>query len=147
MNETTTGIVQVAGRNKFGSYLKVNDAFFNAGKSLKFDLATLQKGQAVTFQNNGKYINSIEVSGEGAVHVPTHTATAPSLAPSTNKNVEIARSTAVKAVLGSPMIAQMYKTKDVSEAVSDTKLIIESFTNYIVTGSWVSIDEKETVNA
>ena len=129
-----TGIVEAAGKNKFGAWVKIGGEFKNSGKGLTFDLATLSKGDSVDFEGTGKYINSIKVTGTGAV-VPQSSGSK-SGGFDVNKSAEIARSTAVKSVLGSPAFAQAYAKKDISETMNDAKLLIAEFAAYIINGTF-----------
>jgi len=135
----SNGVVQVAGKNKYGAYVKIGDNFFNSGKGLTFDLSSLTKGDAVEFEANGKYINKISVTGKSEVPVSSGFK---SSVTTSDKSAEIARSTAVKSVLGSPAIAQAYAKKDISETIQDSKLLIEEFTKYILTGTFKVADDE-----
>jgi hypothetical protein len=131
-----TGVIEAAGKNKFGAWIKIGGEFKNSGKGLSFDLSTLNKGDSVEFEGTGKYINSIKVVGTGAP-VPQSSGTK-SGGFDVNKSAEIARSTAVKSVLGSPAFAQAYAKKDISETMSDAKLLIKEFSDYIISGSFTA---------
>lgn len=131
-----TAVVEGAGRNKFGAWVKIGGEFKNAGKGLTFDLSTLKKGDEITFDGSGKYINSVAVTGTG-VSVPQSTNSNSFVAGPANdkKALEIGRSVAVKAVLDSPIMAELLKTNDIAVAVAESKAIMEMYAQYIATGT------------
>lgn len=138
---STTAVVEGAGVSKFGPWIMVHGKYLNPSKFAKIDLSVVKKGDTIEFDADGKYIKSFKVLGEGA-SFPTASGPAYSAGPSvpSNKDEQIARSTAVKSVLGSVLLNEQFKTKDISEVVADCKAIIEEMTRYILTGSFV---EKE----
>lgn len=130
-----TAIVEGAGRNKFGAWVKINGEFKNSGKGLTFDLGTLSKGDAISFEGTGKYINSITVTGKGEVPTSTNSNSLVATPPNPGKALEIARSVAVKAVLDSSIMDDLIKNSDLSQAVVESKAIMEIYAQYIATGT------------
>ena len=136
---TNTAVVDGVGVSKFGPWLKVqgHEGYLNPSKFAKLDMTNIKKGDTVQYEADGKYIKSIKVLGEGAV-LPSGETVKPFVqGPPSNKDEQIARSTAVKSVMGSTVLLEQFKTKDISEVVADSKAIIEEMTRYILTGSFV----------
>lgn len=132
-----TGVVEGAGTSKFGPWLKLSgvEGYLNPSKFAKVDLSQATKGSTIEVDVDGKYIKSLKVLGAGAPP-ESHQGGGSQSAPS-NKDEQIARSTAVKSVFGSPILAQVLGSKDISEVCADAKAIVEEMTRYILTGSFV----------
>jgi len=139
-----TAVIEGAGVSKFGAWVKIGGGYMNPSKFNKdgaflSTFGALKKGDQVSYESDGKYIKSITVVGQGhAVEGNTNAAYGPVSSTPSNKDEQIARSTAIKAVLGSPLVNGLLHDKDISEAVSDSKALIEEMTRYILTGSFVA---------
>lgn len=134
-----TGVVEGAGTSKFGPWIKLSgvEGYLNPSKFAKPDFSVATKGSTIEVDVDGKYVKSLKLIGAGAPPEnqggsQSHGSSAPS-----NKDEQIARSTAVKSVLGSPLLADALKNKDISEMIADAKAIVEEMTRYILTGSFV----------
>lgn len=150
MGATATIVGVVEGKSAFG--IKVNGKWYNPNKfaSPKPDFSGVSKGVTVTMEVSGdKYISSLSVDGSAAPSTMT-TATTPAIAPMTRhsyKNAdreEIARSTAVKAVLGSTVLHSVFEAEaDKTKVAVECRKLINEVTNYILTGDWHETIVKE----
>lgn len=99
-------------------------------------IAGLRRGdtiEAVVAQ--GKFVKSLRVVSSGAAPTPSNGGSTGPSEPSA-KDAQIARSTAVKAVLQSPMLATQWKDLDAPQAVAEAKTLIGLFEKYILTGGF-----------
>ncbi len=148
-------LITVERVSKFG--VQANGKWHNLSKFSKtpVDLSTLSPGMQVEINAKG-YITGLAEGGMTTATEGTTTETRPALTPtrsayqdknSPSVRMEIARGTAVKAVLGSPLLFEIYRpARDEQgkvvgdfkpqEVLEEAKVLIEQVTNYIATGSY-----------
>lgn len=141
--ETVVGVVE--GKSAFG--IKVNGKWYNPNKfaSPKPDFSAVGKGDTVTMLVSGdKYITSMSVGGgvptsaTTAVRSVTSSSTTLAVPYKNTTREEIARGTAVKAVLGSTILHSVYEAEtDKNKVAVAVRDLINQTTNYILTGTWV----------
>lgn len=146
---TTEVVGTVEKKSAFG--IMVNGQWFNINKFAKPapDLSGVNRGDTVTMKvSGGKYISSI--TGGGGVATATTTGTSTTTAPASRgytstTREEIARSTAVKAVLGSTILHSVYEGEaDKGKVAAEVKELCKQVTNYILTGDWFEKVEVKT---
>lgn len=99
------------------------------------DLLSLAKGDKVDFTADGKYIKAIAKTGTAPVAArPATVSGGPAMTDEVQGN--IARSTALKSVWGSPAVAQLTQQMDQAEAVSLMRELTEANAGYILTGKF-----------
>lgn len=107
---------------------KADGQWFNKQKGHDVSFEGLKRGDELEVEvENDKYVTSLEKLSSGVVDMPSRQNTSGSSEPS-EKDAQIARSTAVKAVLGSPL--------DLLNGLSESELneLIRSMSNFILTG-------------
>ena len=126
--------------------------WYNRGKGAKFtnfDSLRRPKGQTVEIEAfaDGTWITDFVAMGneeaqqESATESAPQTSKAPTL-PASSSAVVLARQSATQAVLGSPVVAEMLKSLDRSEATAESKKLIAQMTNYVLTGNF-QVEEKK----
>ena len=133
--------------NKFGPSFMAGGVWYNPDKFTKPDFSAAVPGAVLEIEANGKYVKSLTVVTAGAPVAAQ--------APANNNNnagggfkgkdspevrLEIARGTAVKAVLSSSLLAAQFQNMDIAQAASEAKGIIKEMTHYILTGKFTETE-------
>lgn len=132
---------RVESKSKKGTALKLNGEWHNANRGVSLD-AVNWKDEVEYELNEGGFITSVSVlsSSSGGLATPSTKSTSTGNSSPTVR-MEIARGTAVKAVLESPSLAAQLEKVDYSEAVSSVKGLIEEMTGYILSGEFKKTEE------
>lgn len=143
-------IVTVARVSKFGLLVEGDPDWKNLSKFNPVSLAGVQAGDTVELElQKNKYITSLTKLGSnpnapvGNLNVPTATNTKHT----TNSGDVITRQSAYKAVLGSPLVAQITSDMDKSEAIQFAKDLIQEIVKYALSGSFSDSEAQEKVLA
>lgn len=128
-------VIEAVSKTKEG--LMSGGTWYNADKKSKPDFSTLTPGTTIEADLNGKWVKSFKVVGEVAP-VKERKAFGGSFgAPNPEKDAQIARSTAAKAVFSSSLFSG---TADFSENYKNAKDTMLDLEAYILTGKFPSTE-------
>jgi hypothetical protein len=149
--------VKVEAVSQYG--IKVNGGWLSKDKFSQIDLNSVTKGDDVEVElKNDKFITSLKVVGSSLTPNSTNGTTAKpagsNAGGTTNyrqtdpqTRLEIARGTAVKAVMESPLLAATLQTGDFSEAIGTAKTLMQSLASYILTGDFSLLNTQDKTEA
>lgn len=129
--------LKVKAVSKFGFLAEEKDGWFNWGK-FPVDHDNVNKGTVVDVEVNDKNIvKSLKVlSGASEKSHAASSSAAPRQTYDPATQDRIARGNACNAVFGSPMLAELLKTMDYSQAVQIAKDLIPQVAKYISQGEF-----------
>lgn len=125
--------------NKKGTGILVNGSWLNTAKNMKGDFSGLKKGDTIEVDvTDDKWVNSFTKNGESAPAVVKKSYSASPAAPSNfgNKDPQIARAVAVKAIFESTLLN---KDASSSEQYQEAKPFITNLAHYLEHGTWETI--------
>lgn len=158
MDTLTLTVEAIAHTGK--SFKGSNGNWYKRGKNAKFsDFSALRKGQEVILTTQGEWVSDFTTTGgTNATNTNSNSSNGTNrsnlLNVSSNGDI-ISRQSAVKSVLGSPVVAELLRGTDVNstQAMDIVDGLIAKYFTYITTGSFGSIPVtpaealKEVVNA
>lgn len=131
-----------------GKGIKVNGTWYNRGKGAQFPtfLGLVNKGDMVELEvSDNKWVTKTPAVNGSAPAQTATTGAKTTTATAGTKDISIARQASIKAVLGSPLIANMLRDKNEDEAMGAAKDLIKQMTNYAVNGDFIVADPTETI--
>jgi len=141
MANTLVKVVVERYTDKHGPAFLANGTWFVSDKKYPCDLSTVKEGDELEIDVNQKWVKDFKVLSSGNT-IPESTAPPRSSggfaagSTGTSKDVAIARATAVKAIFDSPLMYELVKESDSSEAIGQAKGLVIQATNYILTGEF-----------
>lgn len=123
--------------NKFGPSFLAGGVWHVSDKKYPVDLSKVKKGDELEIDVNEKWVKEFKVlSSDNAIPESSPRSAGGYAVGGGNKDVAIARATAVKAIFSSPLLYELVKEQDLSEAISQAKELAIEATNYILTGEF-----------
>lgn len=122
--------------NKFGPAIKIGGDWKTLGDSVKGMYDQLNKGDQIEYTLQGKYVRELKVVGAAPAPAPGSQAKSGGRQDSPEVRAEIARSTAVKAVLGSLALGALLDKASIGETTSTLEQYTVRVTRFILTGSF-----------
>lgn len=142
MDTLTLKVEAVAGTMK--SFKGSNGNWYKRGKNAKFaDFSSLRKGQEVILTAQGEWVSDFTTTGvsNGGVSQTSNNGSSTTGSTRTSNNNSngdtISRQSAVKSVLGSPVVVEMLKNAEVTsseQAIEIVDNLINKYYTYITTG-------------
>ena len=149
MSNIDSELVVEAVSDKWAGGFKAGETWYGPdrqGGPDKAAFTALKRGMKVKINHNGKWVRSLEVLSEGSSapakqYAPAGEPSKPSASGAyvvTEKDAQIARATAIKALFESPT---MLKDMDMSQACSIVRVMGPFLADYIATGQFKKEDE------